>query len=195
MAALSLNGNKTITTGNGGLLFLKNPAWAARARLLIAQSRCDDFDFFYGEAAYNFQMSNISAALGVAQIKRLPEILEKKNRIRECYRQKLQGPSLYAKNIQYPAWLNLAEFPRALTRAEMRSVAQLCAEEGIRVRPAFPPVTANAMYRDAPAFQTNYSEYLFHHCLCLPSGPGLSEEAVDRVVAVLARAASGLRLL
>ncbi|MGE3261550.1 MAG: DegT/DnrJ/EryC1/StrS family aminotransferase [Bacteriovoracia bacterium] len=185
LSIFSLNGNKTITTGAGGLLLIKNPAWAARARKLLAQSRCDDFDFYYGEAAYNFQMPNVSAAIGVGQFKRIAEILEKKSNIRTHYRTLLRSWKLFAAEMTYPAWHNLALARRAASRAEMRALASATQARGVRIRPAFPAVTENAMYKNSLSYQNEKSPFLFDHGICLPSGPALEKEDIEYVCAVL----------
>lgn len=194
-AVFSLNGNKTITTGAGGLLLARNAEDAARARRLSSQSRSDDFDFFYGEVAYNFQMPNTSAAIGLAQAQRLPEILEKKKRIRALYREKLSSWRLLAAESLYPAWLNVALSARPGERPQFRALATALEEKGIRVRPAFPPVSANPAYAGAKVFQGEHSSYLFQHGICLPSGPTLTELDVGKVVQALEECGKALGLV
>lgn len=185
LSVFSLNGNKTITTGAGGLLLIKNPAWSARARKLLVQSRCDDFDFYYDEAAYNFQMPNVSAAIGVGQFRRISKILEKKSNIRIHYHALLRSWKLFAAEKAYPAWHNLALTKRAASRAEMGALASAAQARGVRIRPAFPAVTENIMYKNSLSYQNEGPPFLFDHGICLPSGPALEKEDIEYVCAVL----------
>lgn len=186
IGVLSLNGNKTLTTGAGGVLLTSNSAWEAHARRLQNQSRSDDFDFFYDEAAHNLLLSNVLAGLGVSQLARLPEIIERKISIRKFYREFLGGRLLGAESI-FPAWLNVAMASRPMPRANFRELAARLDRKGIRVRPAFPAVTANVMYRDSAHFFAEHSNDLFDRGLCLPSGPQLSQSEVETVCSELLR--------
>jgi dTDP-4-amino-4,6-dideoxygalactose transaminase len=182
-AVFSFNGNKTLTVGAGGAMVSGNSSWNARARKLHSQSRSDEFDFFYGEEAHNFQLSNVLAGFGLSQMERLPEILERKLRIRRDYRKALErsGWSLLAEEVDYPAWLNIAVTGQPKTRGQMRELAGSLEGEGIRVRPVFPPVTANSVYEGAVEFFPEHNRDLFDRGICLPSGPLLSQSDVQRI--------------
>jgi dTDP-4-amino-4,6-dideoxygalactose transaminase len=187
LGVFSLNGNKTLTAGAGGLLLSNRADWLQMARKLSSQSRSDPFDFFYDEVAYNFDLSNVSAALALAQAKRLSETLARKENIRRWYRESLESWKLLDEGNNYPAWLNVALAPKALSRAEFQGLATALADSGIRVRPTFPAVTENSHYRDASIFWAENNHYVFNHGLCLPSGPGLQREDIYRVAEALER--------
>ena len=182
----SMNGNKTVTTGMGGALRLESEELAARARRLRIHGRNDPFDFHYEELGYNFQLSNVLAALGCAQLSRLPEILASKEAVRARYAalfaargRRLAGPA------SSPAWLNLLWLEKPRDRAFFRALAAATEAEGVQLRPAFPPVTSYPMYASAERHGTEHSASFFERSFCLPSGPGLTPAQVERAAEVV----------
>jgi dTDP-4-amino-4,6-dideoxygalactose transaminase len=86
LGCFSFNGNKIITTGGGGMIITDNAEYAQRARYLTTQAKDDELRYIHGEVGYNFRLTNIQAALGVAQLELLPGFLEAKRRNFELYR-------------------------------------------------------------------------------------------------------------
>lgn len=189
LGVFSFNGNKTLTTGAGGLLMGHRPEWLARARKLQAQARSDDFDFFYDEPGYNFLLSNLLGAFGLAQTERLPEILARKRALREHYREALTGSGwcLLGEEHVMPAWLNVAVAPEARPREWFRALAARLGDRGVQVRPAFPPVSANPMFQGCTRIDGEHTNHLFARGLCLPSGAALGAEEARFVVEALAQ--------
>ncbi len=85
MACLSFNGNKIITTGGGGMMVTDNPEFAARARYLTTQAKDDPLEYIHNEMGFNYRLTNLQAALGVAQMEVLDEYVARKRRIAERY--------------------------------------------------------------------------------------------------------------
>src|SRR2546426_3112212 len=85
VACLSFNGNKTITTGGGGMILTNNGAWAARAKYLTTQAKDDSIEYIHGEIGYNYRLTNLQAALGCAQLEKLDEYVGAKRRLAETY--------------------------------------------------------------------------------------------------------------
>lgn len=191
VGVFSFNGNKTISTGTGGLLVAQDDQLLATAKRLRHQSRSDPFDFFYDESGYNLLMSNVLGALGLAQVKRLPEILENKRKIRSIYRSSLvksEFTIVGADLPDFPAWLNVVLLPKAVSsRAALQELATKMASDGFQIRPAFPAVTDCAMYRDSLCFDGGELQEFFMRAVCLPSGPGVSESQATQIVSSLAR--------
>lgn len=181
----SMNGNKTVTTGMGGALYLEDDALCARARRLRIHGRDDPFDFHYEELGYNFQLSNVLAALGCAQVARLPEILAKKEAVRAQYSERFAGLGLRLVGGPGPAWLNLLWLEKPRDRAFFRALAAAAEADGVQLRPAFPPVTSYPMYASAERHATEHSSSLFERSVCLPSGAGLTPAEVIRAAEVV----------
>ena len=84
----SLNGNKIITSGNGGLVISKNKKDSLKINYLISQSKDDKVNFIHNNVGYNYKLSNLSAAVGLAQLEKLNFFLERKKNIRNYYKKK-----------------------------------------------------------------------------------------------------------
>ena len=85
IACFSFNGNKMITTGGGGMIVTDNEAMARRAKYLTTQAKDDPVEFVHGAIGYNYRLTNIQAAMGVAQLEKLDEYIGIKRRIAETY--------------------------------------------------------------------------------------------------------------
>lgn len=196
MGVFSFNGNKTITTGAGGLLMAKDKTLLTRARKLQHQARSDSFDFVYDEPGHNFLMSNVLGAIGLAQAQRLPYILEKKSALRKAYGAAIAGTSLrLAGGADFPAWLNVLVFPhKTRDREVFRELAAQLGKEGIQIRPAFPSVTSYPMYRGSPLIDGTLTDELFDRAVCLPSGARVSESQARHIIASLQEKAKKLSL-
>jgi perosamine synthetase len=87
MGTLSFNGNKTITTGGGGAILTDDPELGKRLKHLTTTARVrHQWEFIHDQVGYNYRMPNLNAALGCAQMERLPEMLTRKHRLAEAYR-------------------------------------------------------------------------------------------------------------
>ena len=72
----SFNGNKIITTGAGGMLVSNHPDWAGHAKHLSTQAKADELQFYHDEVGYNYRLTNLQAALGLAQLEQLEGFIE-----------------------------------------------------------------------------------------------------------------------
>lgn len=88
IGVLSFNGNKTITTGGGGMLLFKDKKLAQKAKHLTTQAKvAHPWEFVHDEVGYNYRMPNINAALGLAQLEQLPKFIESKRNIAKTYKE------------------------------------------------------------------------------------------------------------
>src|SRR5262249_14405074 len=91
LACLSFNGNKLVTAGGGGMLVTDDAKWARRAKYLTTQAKDDDLEFVHNEVGYNYRLTNLQAAVGLAQIERLSEFVARKRCIAEAYAQAFES--------------------------------------------------------------------------------------------------------
>jgi len=195
LGILSFNGNKIITTGGGGALLTDSAERAARARHLATQAREPAVHYEHREIGYNYRLSNLSAALGRAQLARLPELVRRRQEIRAAYTTFLSGvPGIeLMPEAPYGAsngWLTVVQVDPArcgLTAAEL--VSALAAAD-IEARPVWKPMHLQPAYAGCEVLDTGCATRLFERGLCLPSGSGMSDADVERVIDVLARALS-----
>jgi dTDP-4-amino-4,6-dideoxygalactose transaminase len=120
-AALSFNGNKILTTSGGGMLMTNDSDFAAKTRYWATQSREDSPWYEHKEVGYNYRLSNILAALGGSQLKRISETVTKRREIRERYRTTLNGINgVYVQEDppwgESNAWLSVVTFDLNLHR-------------------------------------------------------------------------------
>ena len=97
IACFSFNGNKIITTGGGGMIVTDNEAWARKAKYLTTQAKDDPVEYIHNEIGYNYRLTNVQAAMGVAQLEKLEEHIASKRRIAKTYTQAFKDiPGLHA---------------------------------------------------------------------------------------------------
>ena len=142
IGCLSFNGNKIITTGGGGMILTDDPNYAERAKYLTTQAKDDPVRYIHNEVGYNFRLTNIQAALGVAQLEQLPDILNRKQQIHKSYIEgieNLDGLSLdkgpkYARNNH---WLNLLQVNTGIFRETPEQLMNRLEESNIQTRPVW----------------------------------------------------------
>lgn len=181
IATFSFFGNKTITTGEGGMVVAVDHALIERARHFKGQGLAAHREYWHDVVGYNYRMTNLCAAIGVAQLERLDFFLERKRRVAAAYRAGLRGTPLQFQPEPVDAlhswWMVTVLVDNATERDALR--AHLAAV-GIETRPAFYPVHGMPMY--SHRYQRNpVAEDIAARGICLPSFPGLSEAEVSEV--------------
>jgi perosamine synthetase len=195
IACLSFNGNKLITTGGGGMIITDNEAWAARAKYLTTQAKDDPLEFVHNEIGYNYRLTNIQAALGVAQLEKLEEYIARKRQIAARYAEAfkdIQGitPMPQAEWACSVFWLYTVLIDPTGFGMDSRALMRRLQVEKIQARPLWHPVHLSAAHRGAFATDCRVAEQLNRDALSLPSSVGLSETEQDRVIAVIRSSAS-----
>ncbi len=183
----SFNGNKIITTSAGGALLARSEELVARARHLATQAREPEVHYEHLDLGFNYRMSNLLAALGLAQLRALDRRIARRRRINERYRQALSGrPGIsFMPRADYGVpndWLTCIEIePGAFgaTRDQIRSALDT---HDIEARPTWKPLHLQPLYAGAPLIGGTAAEAIFERGLCLPSGSSLSDDDQDRVV-------------
>lgn len=200
-AILSFNGNKIMTTSGGGALLTDDAAMAQRVRYLSTQARQPVVHYEHTEIGYNYRMSNVLAALGRAQLARLPGMLETRRAHRERYRALVEGvpgvqifgePSRSGERgptedgaTQDNCWLTALLVDPAVAGWSAEDLRRALAGAGIEARPLWKPMHLQPAFAEAPATITGVAERLFHTGVSLPSGSGLTGEQIERIEAVL----------
>ena len=179
LGTLSFNGNKTITTGGGGAILTNDEALARRAKHLTTTAKISHkWEFDHDEIGYNYRMPNINAALGCAQMEKLPEKISSKRELFKRYKEKfnlISGASIFVepKNCQSNYWLQTLLLEE--DSVDLRdSVLEASNKEGIMARPAWKLMSNLAPYRNSPAMSLKGANSLYRRVINLPSSPGLS---------------------
>lgn len=202
ISCFSFYPNKHVTTGEGGMVLCDDDALAARCRSLRNLSFVPERRFVHRELGHNFRMSNIQAAIGVAQMEKLPESLKKKRAIGARYQELLKdvrGVQLplertpYAENLYWVFGLVLNDdVPFDAQECERRLQAL-----GVGTRPFFWPMHEQPVFRDRGFFEGErypVAERIARRGLYIPSGLALMDEQMvyvaEQVRAVLGEACS-----
>jgi dTDP-4-amino-4,6-dideoxygalactose transaminase len=185
-AALSFNGNKIMTTSGGGMLLTGDRALADRTRYLATQARQPVAHYEHTDIGYNYRLSNLLAALGRAQLRRLDDMIERRRRLRERYEKlfaSVDGITLLgADDPEANCWLTTIVVDPSRTGWEARALAVHLEKRNIETRPLWKPMHLQPVFAGAEATVNGAAERLFDWGLALPSGSALDEPARQRVL-------------
>ncbi len=189
VGCFSFNGNKLITTGGGGMVTTDDEALARRARHLSTQARVPGRAYDHDEVGHNYRLTNLAAALGVAQLEMLPALLAARRIVAARYDAALAAmPGLRlaprAPWADPSFWLYTARLAAADPAARDR-VLDLLASRGVEARPIWTPIHALAPYASAPRLGGAVAERIFAAAISLPSSSSLAPGDQDRVVEAL----------
>ncbi len=169
ISAISFNGNKIITTGGGGMLLFNNEDLAAKAKHLTTQAKVPHrWEFNHDEIGYNYRMPNLNAALGVAQLEKLPIFLEKKRALAQNYKD-FFGERFISEpeNTQSNYWLNALLFS---DRKERDAFLEETNNNKVMTRPVWTLMNRLRMFKDAPCSDLSNAEYVEQRLVNIPSG-------------------------
>jgi perosamine synthetase len=191
VGCLSFNGNKIVTTGAGGMILVQDDELAARARYLTTQAKDDPVHYVHNDVGYNYRMSNVNAAIGVAQLEKLPRYLETKKQNHEMYQSLLadhfdlhvaEVPSYAENNL----WLTAVQI-REGSSLDRDAMIKRVAAAGIECRPLWYLNHRQRPYANCQTYRIERAPGLWDRTINVPSGVGLNEEDVRRVVTELTR--------
>ncbi len=184
ISAFSFFGNKTITTGEGGMVVTNDRTLYERA-IHFKNQGLSARQYWQDAIGYNYRMTNICAAIGLAQMSRLEEFLSRKRQLAAQYKKNLTGLPLSVHGeygeVVHSYWMISIIVRDADTRDPLRD---FLTERGIETRPLFYPVHTMPMY-DAHFHSYPNAEYLGWRGINLPSWPELELSAVDEICAAI----------
>lgn len=184
IGVFSFFGNKIITTGEGGMVVTDNEDLAEKMRIVRAHGMDPNRRYWHTVLGYNYRMTNIQAALGVAQMERIDQIVEQKRRNAAVYNKELKDipgiilpPELvWAKNIYWLYSILVDEKKFGISSQELECQLK---EKGIETRIFFPPVHKQPIYNTGQNLLV--SERLSRCGLSLPSSVNLSKDEILRI--------------
>lgn len=192
ITSFSFFGNKTVTTGEGGALVCNDDALAARLRKVKGQGQSLTKRYWHDELGFNYRMTNICAAIGVAQMERLAAILQRKQALADLYKASLADLDVTFQTIDPEIassnWLVSLLLPADVDRDAV--MAGLSAK-GIDSRPVFYCAHHMPMYQNGASFPV--AEDIARRGMSLPSYPNLTDDEVRLVAATLCETVNRLR--
>lgn len=190
IGCFSFNGNKLITTGGGGMLVTNNAEWARKAKYLSTQAKDDAFEYIHNEIGYNYRLTNLQAAVGCAQMERLPQFVNAKRSIAEAYSDllgKLPGITTMpeASWACSTFWLYTILVERTSFGMDSRGLSRALESLDVQTRPLWQPIHRSPAMRGVGAGSCPIAEELNRHALSLPSSVGLTADQLNHVVATI----------
>ncbi len=193
--------NKQMTTGEGGVLLTDRDDWAGLARSLRNQGRSVDGSWLEHERlGYNYRLDEMSAAVGLAQLRRLDELLAKREAVAARYDALLRGIDSVRPLAAPRDGMRLSWFVYVIRldpEIDRRRLMSVLAERGIVSRPYFPPIHLQPFYRDRFGFRAGmfpHAEAAGESLLALPFHGNLSAEDTDYVCAAIAEEVGSLKV-
>jgi perosamine synthetase len=187
IACFSFNGNKVITAGGGGVMVTDDEAVARRARYLTTQARDHATEYIHHHIGFNYRLTNVHAAIGVAQLAQLDAHIAAKRAIAARYCEMaadIDGVTLiteapWARSIY---WLCTIRVDAPVFGKTSRQLQQHLASLNIEARPLWQPLHLSPAHQGADVVAGRVAEKLAEEALSLPSSPGLTRAQQDRVI-------------
>jgi aminotransferase in exopolysaccharide biosynthesis len=182
----SFNGNKIITSGGGGMVVTNNKDWADRARYLINQAKDDPLYYIHDEIGNNYRMTNVEAAVGVAQVERLKEFIRIKRKNFLYYKKMLKGlpgislieepPYGFSNYWQYSLVIDEAS---PITRDGLMKALM---KNNIECRPLWKLNSIQKPYKDAQSYRIDKARVFSERVVSIPSSVGIKKDEMDAVL-------------
>jgi perosamine synthetase len=186
--AFSFFANKLITTGEGGMVVFKSKEVADRARILRDHGMDPSKRYWHLEAGYNFRMTNIQAAIGLAQIEKVQDLLSSKISLARAYSDRLGDlqhflflPEKIPHTI-HSYWAYVVLFKNDFSADDISQIITIMLENNVEARPIFFPMHQMPAYAHLKRVGTcNASETASSRAIALPSSPSLNAEQIEDI--------------
>ena len=183
--AYSFNGNKIITTSGGGAL-VSNTHDLSLALHLATQARDSKTDYIHKEIGYNYRMSNISAAVGLAQLETIEEKIKIKKKIYDTYRRAFVNHKhismlSYGSNVEPNYWVSIG----ILDGDHAHEMVEYLATHDIEARLIWRPLHTQPVFAKSKYYGNGTSVKIYNQMLCLPSDPNMTYEQQHKVILVM----------
>lgn len=185
----SFNGNKIITTGGGGMMVSNDLELLRHAKHLTTQAKSDEVNFLHDEVGFNYRMTNLQAALGLAQMEQLESFIEKKQENYQYYKEHLSNLSNlklipFRSDIRPNYWFYSIYFDDGfpLSRDE---IIKNFSKFNIQTRPIWGLIHEQIPYKGFRAFQIEKAFDYQRHIVNVPCSTNLEKQDIDRVIACL----------
>ena len=183
----SFNGNKIITTGGGGAVTSNNPDIVNHLRFLSTQAKIDPHYYIHDEIGYNYRMTNLQAALGVAQMEKLPEFIRRKQKNYDLYKD-LFYDFEYGKLMPFREgtysnrWFYSLCINRNFIKNSMKDIVVALRMKGIETRPIWGLINEQKPYEGEVTYKLEKAPYYAHRILNIPSTTQITKDEIKYVV-------------
>ncbi len=179
----SFNGNKIITTGGGGAVTSNIPGKTDHMRYLSTQAKDDARFYIHNEVGYNYRMTNLQAALGVAQLEELPGFIRRKQKNYELYKKLFAGYELgrlmdFRKGTFSNRWFYSLEINREKISAPIGEIIIELEKRGIGTRAVWGLINEQKPYQSEPTYRLEAAPYYAERILNLPCSTGITRDEI-----------------
>ncbi len=186
----SFNGNKIITTGGGGAVTAQDPKVVDHIRFLSTQAKTDPHYYIHDEIGYNYRMTNLQAALGVAQMEELPEFIRRKQRNYELYKELFKDFDLaelmpFREGTSSNKWFYSLNIDRSKITATMREIITTLHDKGVETRAIWGLINEQKPYEGEVTYKLEKAPYYAARILNIPSSTQITEEEIRYVAATV----------
>ncbi|MBI4650903.1 LegC family aminotransferase [Candidatus Desantisbacteria bacterium] len=179
----SFNGNKLITTGGGGMVVTDDESFAKKIRHLTTQAKKDPFEYDHDEIGYNYRLTNIQAAIGVAQMEKLNEFIEIKRKNAAIYKKLLSNIN----EIEFlweKSWAksNFWFYTIKTKSINKNQLMQYLLSKDIQVRPIWKLIHTLPMYKNFQTYKIDKAIEVYDRCFNIPCSVGIKQENIKYIV-------------
>ena len=184
--AFSFNGNKIITTGGGGAVTSRDTEEVDHIRYLSTQAKDDPHFYIHNEVGYNYRMTNLQAALGVAQVEELSEFVERKHENYDLYKELFDGfegaKLLGFRDGTYSnQWFYSLELDMSRLNCSLRDVITKLQDKGVQTRAIWGLIHEQKPYKDALVYEMERAPYYSSCILNIPCSTQITEDEIKTV--------------
>lgn len=185
----SFNGNKIITTGGGGMIVSNDKELLKRAKHLTTQAKSDELYYIHDEIGYNYRMTNLQAALGLAQLEQLEDFIKTKEHNYELYKEainKIPGLSLlnFEENIRSNYWFYSLKCDDKYP-LDRDGIIKYLNSKCIQTRPIWGLINEQKPYIENQSYKIEKAKYYIEHIVNIPCSTNLTQEDVNYVIVSL----------
>ncbi len=188
--AYSFNGNKIITTGGGGAITARKTETVNHLRYLSTQAKNDPHYYIHDEIGYNYRMTNLQAALGVAQMEELPEFIKRKQRNYNLYKREFADFDLvelmpFRDGTSSNKWFYSLKIDRTRITATMREIITALGKDGIQTRAIWGLINEQKPHEGEETYKLEKAPYYAGRILNIPSSTQITEEEIVYVANIV----------
>ena len=184
--AYSFNGNKIITTGGGGAVVARDGAHLEHMKYLSTQAKDDPHFYVHHEVGYNYRMTNVQAALGVAQMEELEEFIARKNKSYRLYRRLLEGAGTchmlgFREGCRTNKWFYSLMVDKEIGKEGLHRYIHELEERGVQTRPIWGLIHEQKPYRGDMAYRIEKAQEYSRRVINLPCSTNITEDDIRKV--------------
>ncbi len=189
IGCLSFNGNKIITSGGGGMIITNNKELAQKARYLSTQATNDSINYIHNEIGYNYRLTNIQAAVGLAQLEKINLFIKKKKYIYNFYKKHFKNITDFAlaKRPNYAnnnGWM-VSLVLKKINNIKKNSTIKKLFNKKIQTRSMWLPIHMQKQFKGYQKYKIDKANKLFYSSINIPCSTNITNGELTKVVKVL----------